>query len=86
MLRAALSWSAVINPTAALHCSITLHTQRCLIIKIFHLINADTTCETELLRSTLQLNEYLTVSGLTPALGGYTGYTAAFPEPEWGAK
>ena len=65
MLRALLSWSAVIiNPTAAIrHCSISLQTQRCLITRICRLINADTTCETELLRLTLQLFEYLTLSG-----------------------
>ena len=81
MLRALLSWSAVINPTAAIrHCSISLQTQRCLITRICRLINADTTCETELLRSTLQLFEYLTLSDLPPALGGYTA--AAFPESE----
>ena len=67
MLRAALSRSAVINPTAALHCSITQ--QRCLIIKIFHLIDADTTCETDFLRSTLQLNEYFDTLGLGPDSG-----------------
>ena len=80
MLRALLSWSAVINPTAAIrHCSISLQTQRCLITRICRLINADTTCETELLRSTLQLFEYLTLSDLPPALAGYT---AAFPESD----
>ena len=79
MLRAALSRSAVINPTAALHCSIT---QRCVIIKICHLIDADTTCETEFLRSTLQLNEYFDTL-LPPAPGGYK---AAFPEPERGSE
>ena len=79
MLRAALSWSAVINPTAAMHCSISLQTQRCLITRICRLINADA-CGTELLRSTLQLFEYLTLSDLPPALGGYTA--AAFPESE----
>ena len=85
MLRALLSWSAVIiNPTAAIrHCSISLQTQRCLITRICHLINADTTCETELLRSTLQLFEYLTLWDLPPALAGYT---AAFPESDWEAE
>ena len=79
MLRALLSWSAVINPTAAEYCSISLQTQRCLITRICRLINADTTCETELLRSTLQLFEYLTLWDLPPALAGYT---AAFPESD----
>ena len=80
MLRVLLSLSAVINPTAAIrHCSISLQTQRCLITRICRLINADTTCETELLRSTLQLFEYLTLSDLPPALAGYT---AAFPESD----